>query len=415
MHMTLLHLASDVNGTCRTYRYLGSVAIKDSTRARKTYSFFRTQPIIIEGENITVTIGVRDPQWWDSSTDSGTYSGTPAPLQSGAFTSTPNRINRWDGSAPCSSTLPAFGAGDHNKCVAYQEASGTGAAAFEYLTLVPAGATAINAGNGTGLTEYKLSGVGAKHVFRYDEAMDKFVLVEGPDTLSARGLRKRVQSSIIGIDFNPVSISGAVSNDVVISGRLAYVELDANTVFGAITGFDALTTRDDPDFCPRKILMVKGQGSGLPVVLMVDNLGSLAGNRISRFDGSGDDVVILAGQAVELQYFRDIEVWAVLPLTSPLGQHRAGQTANCTALRLERVLADASGGSLTVTAPSSPVQGDEFAVKATGNAVNTVSVSGGAFNIEDPNTPGTIGGPWILTLNASVQYSYDSVQGWLKV
>lgn len=198
------------------------MAIKDSTRARKTYSFFRTQPIIIEGENVTVTVGVssvfgrtndvvaeagdyaaskvtndstvsgsyvsdalnallggdlRGAEWWNTSSDDFGASIGPGFVNANDFTASLGRTNQWSNSSstPLVATLPATTPDDHNRVVAFLDVASLGG----FLNVVTDGVTSlIVADKSLGVMSATFM-PGGLTAFRYDTTFDKWYLIAG--------------------------------------------------------------------------------------------------------------------------------------------------------------------------------------------------------------------------------------------
>lgn len=77
---------------------------------------------------------------------------------------------------------------------------------------------------------------------------------------------------------------------------------------------------------------------------------------------------------------------------------------------------DPSGGGFTISLPASPANGDTVILKNVTTDVTSVTINGGANNVEDPATPGSIISTTESASGAglSLRYSYDGTQ-WLLV
>lgn len=328
--------------------------------------------------------GVRDPQFWAvSSNDDGTYSGSPDNPHIGeAFPSDPDRINLYV--LDCTTDLPAFGAGDHNRIVTYKEPN-SGAASS--LVVTAQGATQINYGRYLGRTSVTLHGQGAKHVFRYDETIDKFVVVEGAQALSSKELRSTADYIESAGDTAEIAdLPAATNNDVTATGisaaRYVFIAAASGGPFASITGLDASAV-EDTEFEHTKYLV---NISGQPVTITFNDGGSSSPN---QFSGIGAGPFVLPNMCLlKIQYFGDTSRWFVhLPDRGDgVSLMRGAQIANVTAYDNELLRADASGGNFAVTAPSAtPYPGETFAVTRP-NPTGVITVSGDGQNIQDPTT-----------------------------
>lgn len=263
----------------------------------------------LDFEPVTGGAAARDPQFWaGSSNDDGTANGDPDIVTiGGAFVSVPDRINQYV--LDCTTDLPAFGIGDHNRTVTYKEPN-SGAASS--LVVTAQGATQINFGRFIGRTSVTLHGQGAKHVFRYDETIDKFVVVEGAQALSGKELRSTADYIEEAVDTVTIAdLPAATNNDVTATGissaRYVFIEAASGGPFASITGLDA-TAVEDTDFESTKYLVnISGQTLTIPF----NDGGSSAPN---QFSGTNAGPVLVPDQSsLRIQYFGDIGKWFVAP------------------------------------------------------------------------------------------------------
>jgi hypothetical protein len=378
-----------------------------TTNSNKIFILATAAPIVLNTTPLTfVSIGggggtVRDPQFWaGTSNPDGTWNTVAPILNSGAFTSQINGINYWDSSGDQTTDLPAVGAGDHNKIVAYFawfSVPGAGGS----LTVSRQGSTGITAGRDVGLTSYKLHGDQALHVFRYDEGGDKWILVQGAGALSGHELRSKSEYVKVSQDYQEGNTFGSVNDDFNLGltgvqfGRATHIGLRAGNPFDVITGWDA-STRADSDFCPRKIIYIEAG----PVAFSLNDGGSLAENRIITIDGLNNPTVGNVGDIFTIQYFDGIG-WVLttgnLGLTDYPRIQRTIVLADATAQPAELLRVDCSGGDVTVFAPASPFDGQRFAVSRIDYSANNVVVDGNGNSLVG-NPPGGSAPTWTFVL-----------------
>ncbi|MCI4340173.1 MAG: hypothetical protein L3J73_02755 [Thermoplasmata archaeon] len=349
--------------------------------------------------------GGRDTQFWaDSSNDDGTYNSTPETLNTGAFVSQINRVNQWDAGSPCSTDLPAVGAGDHNKVVAYREAFLS--TPTKSLAITAQGTTLIQIGDQT-VTSSELRGSGSLHVFRYSEDMDKWRLVGGAQSLSASELRHVINGGGSNDAISTVALSPGLNSDV---GTGWPFDQSYIAVLSAGEGYDQLgglvpTDSSLPGFNPRKLLI---NGSDFPIVLKIVDGGSTNQFVAQTNSRNRGFYVLPPGGCVEILW--EGTTWLLLFEDDAVRQARVAVTADDQATVNELLLVDVSGGDVAIATPDTPYDGERFALRRVDHSGNSVTLNGtGGVNVETPygSTASYVDGPVSGDNALSAQWRWD--------
>jgi len=98
---------------------------------------------------------------------------------------------------------------------------------------------------------------------------------------------------------------------------------------------------------------------------------------------------------------------SVLPQVVSLPTPTGIKIANYTAVSLDLVLYDPSGGTFTLDAPAAPAFGDRWAVKNVTTNVTAITMDGNGTNIENPLTATFVATYTIGLPLVSTEYLYD--------
>lgn len=98
---------------------------------------------------------------------------------------------------------------------------------------------------------------------------------------------------------------------------------------------------------------------------------------------------------------------SVVPVSTGGLTPTAAKVANYTALFNERVLYDPSGGTFTITAPVTPLTGEQWAIKNVTTDTTSITINGNGNNIEDPLGPAFVASYAVNITLISVIYMFD--------